>query len=34
LRQAEQRKEKAEKEFKDEIAERDRAVANLDENDK
>ncbi len=33
-RQVELKKEKAEKEFKEEIAERDRAIANLDENDK
>ena len=33
-RQVEIKKEKAEKEFKEEIAERDRAIANLDENDK
>jgi hypothetical protein len=33
-RQAELKKEKAEKEFKDEMAERDRVLAQLDENDK
>lgn len=34
LHQVEIKKQKAEQEFKDEIAERDRTLANLDENDK
>jgi Trichohyalin-plectin-homology domain len=33
-KQADQKKEKAEKEFRDEMAERDRVLAHLDENDK